>query len=322
MTFRAWLLLIYILALAVSRPGAQDQGRRIELEEALQSRYRITVLGGGLLSIHGGDNAIRKAGGVVVLLNDGLYGSYDRSHLTSNAIRDGGTDVFSGGKDVALVRGEKFYVTAVHVGTDTVVIGLLSARMIPGARKNAQVWATANFFFDKDTLAQGNIGKVDAVLNQWILPEGALSAPPAALAPATAPPIAAASTVSSSSPVELKPGMTRDEIVDALGMPIQDVSFGDHRWLTYPGITVSLEQGKVTTADRNAQSLTTVKISSDPTGADVLLDGSFVSSAPAVLRLPPGTYKIVVKMSGYADWEREVKILPGAEVSLDAQLSK
>jgi hypothetical protein len=29
-----------------------------------------------------------------------------------------------------------------------------------------------------------------------------------------------------------------------------------------------------------------------------------------------------VKMSGYADWEREIKILPGAEVSLNARLSK
>jgi hypothetical protein len=65
-----------------------------------------------------------------------------------------------------------------------------------------------------------------------------------------------------------------------------------------------------------------VKISSDPAGADVFLDGSFVSSAPAVLRLQAGTYKVAVKMSGYADWEREVKILPGAEVTLDARLSK
>jgi hypothetical protein len=47
-----------------------------------------------------------------------------------------------------------------------------------------------------------------------------------------------------------------------------------------------------------------------------------VSSTPAVLRLQPGTYKITVKVSGYADWEREVKILPGAEVSLEAKLSK
>ena len=115
--------------------------------------------------------------------------------------------------------------------------------------------------------------------------------------------------------------MTGDEVVSALGTPLQDVTFGDHRWLTYPGITVSLEQGKLTSADRNAQALIPVRISSDPAGADVFLSGSFVSSAPAVLRLQAGTYKVAVRMSGYADWEREVKVLPGAEVSLDAKLS-
>ncbi|HMK21942.1 MAG TPA: PEGA domain-containing protein, partial [Terriglobales bacterium] len=94
------------------------------------------------------------------------------------------------------------------------------------------------------------------------------------------------------------------------------------RWLTYPGITVLLEEGKLISADRNAQALVPVRISSDPSGADVFLDGSFVSSTPAVLRLPSGTYKIAVKMAGHSDWEREVKLLPGAEVNLDARLAK
>lgn len=116
--------------------------------------------------------------------------------------------------------------------------------------------------------------------------------------------------------------MTRDQIVNALGAPLQEVSLGDHRWLTYPGVTITLEQGKLTSAERNAAALVCVRITSDPGGADVFLDGSFVSSTPAVLRLPAGTYKVAVKLSGYADWEREVKILPGAEVSLDAKLSK
>lgn len=319
-----------VLAMALASAAAQDQGRRIELEESLQSRYRLTVLGGGLLGVHGGDNAVRKAGGVVVLMREGLYGSYDRARLTSNAIRDSSADVFSGDKEVALARGEKFYITAVHVGTDAITIGLLSARMIPGSHKNAQVWATANFFFDKETLGQGDIGKVDALLSQWLLPEGAVSAPPPStysVAPPTALSPAAKPATLTSEPVpasafDLKPGMTRDEIVSALGAPLQDVSLGDHRWMTYPGVTITLEQGKLTAADRNAEALVPVRITSDPGGADVFLDGSFVSSTPAVLRLQAGTYKVAVKLSGYTDWEREVKILPGAEVSLAAKLSK
>jgi len=313
---------------------AQDTGQRPMLEDSIQARYRLTILGGGPLGIRGGDNAIRRVGGIVVLQQDGFFGSFSRSTLTANAIREGQLKVLTGAKDVPLARGEKFYVTSVYVGSDLVTLGLLSTRTMPGPKKAAQAWATANFFFSPETLAQGDLQKVYAVIDQWILPEGSGSQPApvaasaASASSAPAPLVnasAAAPSISkmpSSSPLELKPGMSREEVVSALGTPVQDVTFGEHRWLTYPGITVSLEQGKLISAERNAQALASVKISSDPSGADVLLDGSFVSSTPAVLRLQAGTCKVTVKLSGYADWEREVKILPGSEVSLDAKLSK
>ena len=331
-------LLASFLAMVCLSSFAQDPGQRPMLEDSIQARYRLTVLGGGPLGIRGGDNAIRRVGGIVVLEQDGFYGSFSRGTLTANAIHEGQLNVLTGAKDVALTRGEKFYVTAVYVGSDLVTLGLLSTRMIPGPRKAAQVWATANFFFSPDTLAQGDLQKVYAVIDQWVLPEGANSgavasavpaaasgappAPPSAPVAAAVPAAKAPAPTRASSAVELKAGMTGDEVVSALGTPLQDVSFGDRRWLTYPGITVSLEQGKLTSADRNAQALIPVRISSDPAGADVFLDGSFIGSTPAVLRLQAGTYKVAVKMSGYADWEKEVKLLPGAEVSLDAKLSK
>jgi hypothetical protein len=318
MSLKRTLSIVLFLGAALPSVLAQDQGRRIELEESLQSRYRLTILGGGFMGVHG-DNIIRRAGGVVILVQDGLYGSYDRGRLASNAIQKGKAELFSGDKDVALGKGEKFYVTAVHVGSDVVTLGLLSARMIPGSTKTSQVWATANFFFTKDLLVQGDIGKVYSVIDQWLLPEGAGSTPPPSAPSTPSMPVAAAPP---KNPVDLKPGMARDEIVSALGAPLQEAGFGDHRWLTYPGITITLEQGKLTSVEGNAQALVAVRISSDPGGADVLLDGRFVSSTPAVLRLPAGTYKVAVKMSGYADWEREMKILPGAEVNLNARLSK
>jgi PEGA domain/SmpA / OmlA family len=288
------------------------------MEDSLQSRYRLTVLGGGFIGVRG-ENAIRRAGGVVILLRDGLYGSHDRGRLPSNAIQNGKPDVLSGDKEIALGKGEKFYVTAVHVGSDVVTLGLLSTRTIPGKGKPSQVWATANFFFPSETLAQGDIGKVYSVIDQWLLPEGAS----ASSSPSTTPtPSAPVAPPAPSTAVDLQPGMTRDEVVSSLGTPLQDAGFGDHRWLTYPGITITLEQGKLTSADRNVQALVPIRISSDPDGADVILDGNFVSSTPAVLRLPAGTYKFAVKMSGYSEWEREVKILPGAEVNLNAKLQK
>ncbi len=332
MTFRASLLLACLVAVPLL---AQDAGQRPMLEDSIQARYRLTILGGGLLGMHGGENAIRRVGGIVVLMQDGLYGSFNRSTITSNAIQDGKLSVLSGAKEVALGRGEKFYVNSVSVGSDVVTLGLLSTRMMPGPRKPAQVWATVSFFLSRDTLAQGDLEKVYSVIDPWVLPETA--AAPAGSRPtpavATGPPSAGAAAVANPpSPsfavapapgaVDLKPGMTRDQIVNALGAPLQEVSLGDHRWLTYPGVTITLEQGKLTSAERNAAALVCVRITSDPGGADVFLDGSFVSSTPAVLRLPAGTYKVAVKLSGYADWEREVKILPGAEVSLDAKLSK
>ncbi len=311
---------------------AQDQGGRIQVEEALESRYRVTVVGGGMMGVHG-ENSIRKAGGVVILVHDGLYGAYNRNRLPANAIQNGKNAVVSGDKQVVLAPGEKFYVTAVHVGTDLVTLGLLSARPIPGAGKASQVWCTANFFFDKNTLEQGDIGKVYSAIDQWLIPEAngpsvafsPSAPPPAPSTPAPsnrATPTARVAPAGSASEVDLMPGMTREEIVSALGTPLQDAGFADHRWLTYPGITVTLEQGKLTSVERNAQALVPVKISSEPIGADVFLDGSFVSSTPAVLRLQAGTYKVSVKMSGYTDWDREIKILPGAEVTLDARLSK
>jgi len=318
MSFKRALSIALFLGVAVSCAPGQEQGRRTELEDSLQSRYRLTILGGGFVGLHG-ENAIRRAGGTVVLLRDGLYGAYDRRRLPSNGIQNGKAEVFSGDKDVALAQGEKFYVTAAHVGSDVVTLGLLSTRMIPGGTKTSQVWCTANFFFTKDTLAQGDIGKVYSVIDQWLLPEGSNSPIPSSVPPTPSLPPTAAPPAN---PVDLKSGMSRDEIVGALGTPQQDAEFGDHRWLTYPGITITLEQGKLTSVERNAQALVPVKISSDPEGADVFLDGSFVSSTPAVLRLKAGTYKVAVKMSGYADWEREIKILPGAEVNLNAKLSK
>ena len=316
---RTRCLLALVVSGALSSALGQDQGRRIEIEEALQSRYRITVVGGGLMGVHG-ENSIRKTGGVIVLVHDGLYGGHNRNSLPANAIQQGKSEVFSGDKEVALAPGEKFYVTAAHVGSDVVMLGLLSARMIPGAKKNAQVWCTVNFFYSKDTLEQGDIGKVFSVIDQWLLPEGATTP----VSPSTPPPAPAVALTPAplKTQVELKPGMTREQIVNALGAPLQDTAFADRRWLTYPGITVTLDQGKLTSVERNAQALVPVKISSDPGGADVFLDGSFVSSTPAVLRLQAGTYKVAVKMSGYTNWEREVKILPGAEVTLDARLSK
>src|SRR5215470_4672311 len=66
----------------------------------------------------------------------------------------------------------------------------------------------------------------------------------------------------------------------------------------------------------------TVNVSSNPTGADVLLDGNFVGNAPATLKISGGRHTITVKMSGQKDWSREITVEPGSEVQLSATLEK
>ena len=295
---------------------AQNQGNRMALESSLRLRYPLTTVGGGFMGMHG-ENTIRQTGGVVVLVRNGLVGSYDRSRLASNEIKSGKADVFSGSKDVELGRGERFYVNAIHVGPETVTLALVSVGAISGSTRTSRAWCSVSFYFAEDTLSQGDPGKIYAVTDQWLVPEGLSSTASSSMPSSTATPVSAPPRAT-----DLKPGMTRDDIVSAMGTPLQETGFGDQRWLTYQGITITLEQGKLISVEHNAPPLVQVKISSDPDGADILLDGSFVSSTPAVLKLQAGTYKVVVRMSGYAAWEREVKILPAAEVNLNAKLSK
>ncbi|MBZ5702829.1 MAG: PEGA domain-containing protein [Acidobacteriia bacterium] len=65
-----------------------------------------------------------------------------------------------------------------------------------------------------------------------------------------------------------------------------------------------------------------VNVSSNPAGADVLVDGEFVGNCPAMLKLGPAKHTVTVKMSGYKDWSREITMQSGSEVQLTANLEK
>ena len=63
----------------------------------------------------------------------------------------------------------------------------------------------------------------------------------------------------------------------------------------------------------------TVTVSSDPDGADVYLDGKFVSNTPAILKIPIGDHSVRLTYSNRADWTRNVNILKDSQLTLKAQ---
>jgi hypothetical protein len=65
-----------------------------------------------------------------------------------------------------------------------------------------------------------------------------------------------------------------------------------------------------------------VNVSSNPAGADVVLDGAFVGNCPASLKIAAGKHSITVKATGYKDWSRDITVQAGSEVQLTANLEK
>ena len=121
-------------------------------------------------------------------------------------------EVAGGSKDAALAPGEKFYIVAVGVGSDVVSMGLYSLRSLSEGAHTGRVWMTLNFFFPRQDLDRRDAALVIRALDRWISPEGAADAGfQARMAP---PPSAAA---------DLKPGMSKQEIVSAMGPPMQEV---------------------------------------------------------------------------------------------------
>jgi len=62
-------------------------------------------------------------------------------------------------------------------------------------------------------------------------------------------------------------------------------------------------------------------ISSSPSGASVLLDGTVKVTTPLKIDdLEVGTYKLIIKKDGYSDWLRNAKVTNGGTTTYDANL--
>jgi len=63
-------------------------------------------------------------------------------------------------------------------------------------------------------------------------------------------------------------------------------------------------------------------IASNPTSADVEVDGSFVGNTPSDVQVTEGEHTISVKKAGFKDWERKLRVSGGSSVHLNAELEK
>jgi len=76
-------------------------------------------------------------------------------------------------------------------------------------------------------------------------------------------------------------------------------------------------------ADKSMATSSTSNISvrSTPDNADIELDGNFVGNTPSVIEVTTGEHSVVVKKTGYKNWERKLKVTGGV-VSISAELEK
>jgi hypothetical protein len=78
---------------------------------------------------------------------------------------------------------------------------------------------------------------------------------------------------------------------------------------------------KPTTVKEQAENAA-VTVNSTPDGADISVDGSFVGNAPSTLKLLPGKHTVSVSAAGYKGWSRELTVVSGSEIKLNATLEK
>jgi hypothetical protein len=65
-----------------------------------------------------------------------------------------------------------------------------------------------------------------------------------------------------------------------------------------------------------------VTFASTPPGAEITVDGSYVGSTPSAIVLGAGTHSVVLSLSGFTQWKRELTVLAGSELTVSAVFQK
>jgi hypothetical protein len=81
-------------------------------------------------------------------------------------------------------------------------------------------------------------------------------------------------------------------------------------------VATSGERSSVSTGSAKLQ------LESNPSGADIEVDGSFVGSTPSDLQVAEGDHSLVISKAGFNRWERKLKSNSGSTVHVRAELEK
>ena len=88
-------------------------------------------------------------------------------------------------------------------------------------------------------------------------------------------------------------------------------------------VTSANSSGPAPQAAQVSPAVTAVKanisVSSNPTGADIEIDGNFVGSTPSTIQLDPGDHQIDIEKKGFQSWSRKMKVT-GGTLNINADL--
>jgi len=71
-----------------------------------------------------------------------------------------------------------------------------------------------------------------------------------------------------------------------------------------------------------AESQGVVKITSNPEGAEVDIDGAYTGQSPRSPALAPGEHKLKLQKKGYKDWERKIMIAAGETLEVSVEMER
>ena len=75
-------------------------------------------------------------------------------------------------------------------------------------------------------------------------------------------------------------------------------------------------------APASPDAVASVQLSSDPSGAEITIDGSYAGNTPSLIKLRPGTHSIRMTMPGYSPWVRSIETAAGESRNFAATLDK